>query len=60
MKKSDPGMFLLNEEILVGPIWDKKKLLRHYERNKELYGELKIVKLNENKEIIYLKLEEIK
>ena len=53
-------MFLLNEEVLVGPVWDKKKLLRHIERNAELYGELKIINMDEKKEITYLKLEDIK
>jgi hypothetical protein len=50
----------MNEEVLVGPIWNLKKLLRFYERNKELYGELNIISMSENKEIKYLNLGEIK
>lgn len=53
------GYYLLNEEVLVGPIWDIEKLWVHYERNFELYGELGIIKLGDNKEIKYLKKEDI-
>jgi len=50
----------MNELILIGPIWDKERLLNHYSRNVEIYGKLEVIKMNAKKEIEYLSLNQVK
>lgn len=58
LKESEEGYFLINKEVLVGPIKIKGKIEVYYNRNKDLYGELNLIFKDKNGNINKLKMEE--
>ena len=49
----------MNEIILVGPISSLNDFKTHYIRNKEIYGDLQILRLKDKKVIEYLNESEV-
>jgi hypothetical protein len=60
LKKFNTGYYLMNTNVLIGPFWEGSRLKRYKERNELSYGELKILFMDENKNVKYLCLEEVK